>query len=90
MCRRPLRANRPQAALIAGCFTPRLRYSGRSMGYQLAATTGGEPFIAAALLAWTGLGYAIAGYVAACVMVSIIATAPMPDDSNPDISQGAA
>ena len=25
----------PQAALIAECFTPRLRYSGASIGYQL-------------------------------------------------------
>ena len=26
----------PQAALIAEAFTPRLRYSGSSLGYQLA------------------------------------------------------
>ena len=26
----------PQAALIAECFTPRLRYSGSSLGYRLA------------------------------------------------------
>jgi len=51
-----------QAALIAECFTPRLRYSGCSMGFHLAAITGGgpAPLIATALLAWTGSGYAIA------------------------------
>ena len=79
----------PQAALIAECFTPRLRYSGCSMGYHLAAITGGgpAPLIATALLAWTGSGYAIAGYIAACAVVGIIATTLMPDRTNRDISQ---
>jgi MFS family permease len=79
----------PQAALIAECFTPRLRYSGCSLGYHLAAITGGgpAPLIATALLAWTGSGYAVAGYIAACAAVSIIATALMPDYTNQDISQ---
>jgi hypothetical protein len=39
------------------------------------------------LLAWTGSGYAIAGYIAACAIVSIIATVLMPDYTNLDISQ---
>jgi hypothetical protein len=52
----------PQAALIAECFTPRLRYSGASIGYQLASALAGgpAPLIATALLAATGSGYAIA------------------------------
>src|SRR5215472_12227507 len=33
----------PQAALIAEAFTPRLRYSGASLGYQLAAIVAGGP-----------------------------------------------
>jgi len=79
----------PQAALIAECFTPRLRYSGSSIGYQLASITAGgpAPLIATALLAWTGSGYAIAGYIALCAIVSIIATLMMPDYTNRDISQ---
>src|SRR5437763_12868990 len=32
-----------QAALIAGSFTPRLRYSGASLGYQLASIIAGGP-----------------------------------------------
>ena len=78
-----------QAALIAECFTPRLRYSGCSMGFHLAAITGGgpAPLIATALLAWTGSGYAIAGYIAVCAIVSIIATVLMPDYTNRDISR---
>ena len=78
----------PQAALIAECFTPRLRYSGSSMGYHLAAITGGgpAPLIATALLAWTGSGYAIAGYIAVTAVISIAATLLMPDHTNKDIS----
>src|SRR5215813_13167328 len=39
----------PQAALIAEAFTPRLRYSGASLGYQLASIIAGgpAPFVAA-------------------------------------------
>ena len=46
----------PQGALIAECFTPRLRYSGASIGYQLASVVAGgpAPLIATALLAATG------------------------------------
>src|SRR5262249_24600481 len=41
----------PQAALIAEAFTPRLRYSGASLGYQLASIIAGgpAPLIATAL-----------------------------------------
>jgi MFS family permease len=79
----------PQAALIAECFTPRLRYSGSSLGYQLASLTAGgpAPIIATALLAWTGSGYSIAWYILACSVVTIIATVLMPDYTNRDISQ---
>jgi hypothetical protein len=43
----------PQAALIAESFTPRLPYSGASIGYQLASITAGgpAPLIATALFA---------------------------------------
>jgi MFS family permease len=43
----------PQAALIAEAFTPRLRYSGSSLGYQLASIIAGgpAPLIATALFA---------------------------------------
>jgi len=79
----------PQGALIAECFTPRLRYSGASIGYQLASVVAGgpAPLIATALLAATGSGYVIAGYIAFCAVVSIIATAFLPDFTNRDISQ---
>ena len=80
----------PQAALIAESFTPRLRYSGAGMGYQLASVVAGgpAPFIAAALLAAFHSGYAIAFYILGCGIVSIVATSLLTDHTNKDISQG--
>ena len=51
----------PQAALIAEAFTPRLRYSGASLGYQLASVIAGgpAPLIATALFAAYHSGYAV-------------------------------
>jgi MFS family permease len=82
----------PQAALIAECFSPRLRYSGASLGYHLASVIAGgpAPLIATALLAYTGSGYAIAIYIFFCACVSIGATALLPDYTNRDISQEGA
>jgi MFS family permease len=79
----------PQAALIAESFTPRLRYSGSSLGYQLASITAGgpAPIIATALYAWTKSGYAIGGYIAFMAIVTIIATVMMRDYTNQDISR---
>ena len=78
----------PQAALIAESFTPRLRYSGASLGYQLASVIAGgpAPLIATALFAAYHSGYAIAIYIAACAVVSVVATAFMPDYTGKDIS----
>jgi metabolite-proton symporter len=78
----------PQAALIAECFTGRLRYSGASLGYQLASVIAGgpAPLIAAALFASWHSGYAIALYIFACAVLSLAATALMIDYTNRDIS----
>ncbi|HEX3412524.1 MAG TPA: MFS transporter [Stellaceae bacterium] len=79
----------PQAALIAECFTPRLRYSGSSLGYHLSSVIAGgpAPLIATALFAATGSGYAVALYILFCAVVSITATSFLPDYTNQDISQ---
>jgi metabolite-proton symporter len=78
----------PQAALIAEAFTPRLRYSGASLGYQLASVIAGgpAPLIATALLASFQSGYVVSIYIAACAVVSLIAAAFMPDYTGQDIS----
>src|SRR5208337_1151419 len=79
----------PQAALIAEAFTPRLRYSGASLGYQLASVIAGgpAPLIATALFAAYGSGYAISIYIAACAAVSLVSAAFMPDYTGKDISK---
>jgi MFS family permease len=82
----------PQAALIAECFPPRLRYSGSSLGFHLASIIAGgpAPLIATALLAWTGSGYSVAFYVLISCVISIAATIPLPDYTNHDISEEQA
>jgi general stress protein CsbA len=52
-----------------------------------AASLQRQPLIATALLAATGSGYTIALYILFCAIVSIIATAMMPDYTNKDISE---
>jgi len=78
----------PQAALIAEAFTPRLRYSGASLGYQLASIIAGgpAPLIATALFAAYHTGYAIAIYLLACAVISLVSAAFMPDYTGQDIS----
>jgi metabolite-proton symporter len=65
----------PQAAFFTELFGTRVRYSGVSVGYQLASIIAGglAPFIAIALLKAYDSGYAISIYVAACSVISIIA-----------------
>jgi hypothetical protein len=77
-----------QAALIAECFTPRPRNSGASLGYQLASVFAGGPalLVATALFAAFGSAYAIAVYILLSVIISIVATALLPDYTNRDIS----
>jgi MFS family permease len=78
----------PQAALIAESFTPRLRYSGASLGYQLASIIAGgpAPLIATWLFATYHTGYAISIYIAACAVISVVSASYMPDYTGKDIS----
>jgi MFS family permease len=78
----------PEAALIAESFTPRLRYSGTSLGYQLASIIAGgpSPFIATALFAAFHSSLPIALYMVACAIIGIISTALLTDYTGKDIS----
>jgi MFS family permease len=78
----------PQGALIAESFTPRLRYSGASISYQLASITAGgpAPLIATALFAAYHSGTPIAIYIAITAIISIIATSFLKDYAGQDIS----
>jgi MFS family permease len=62
--------------LMAELFPARLRYSGISLGYQLAALLGGAlaPVIATALVQWAGgASWAVASYVAGNAILTLMA-----------------
>jgi metabolite-proton symporter len=77
----------PQAALIAESFTGRLRYSGASLGYQLASVIAGgpAPLIATWLFAQYGSAYAIAVYILVCAVLTLVATSMMTDYTGKNI-----
>jgi MFS family permease len=79
----------PEAALIAESFTPRLRYSGTSLGYQLASIIAGgpSPIISTWLFARYHSSLPIAVYIAICAVIGIIATALLTDYTNKEISE---
>ncbi|MEH2571743.1 MFS transporter [Bradyrhizobium sp. AZCC 1708] len=78
----------PQAALIAESFTGRLRYSGSSLGYQLASVIAGgpAPLIATWLYATYHSATAIAIYIAICAVITLVATTMMTDYTGKDIN----
>jgi MFS family permease len=81
----------PEAALIAEAFTPRLRYSGASIGYQLASIIAGgpAPFISTWLFATYHSTFPIGIYVVICAVISIVTTLMLPDYTNKEISTEA-
>ena len=90
----------PQAALIAESYTGRLRYSGASLGYQLASVFAGGPAPIIATLLFAGgvipgtsikvqgfhTSLAIAVYIAICAVISLIAVSTVRERSKQDIS----
>ncbi|MEV4798424.1 MFS transporter [Nonomuraea sp. NPDC049421] len=76
----------PQATFIAESFTGRLRYSGASLGYQLASLTAGgpAPLIAVWLYATYKSSFAIAVYMAICAAISVVAAWALKDRSRQD------
>lgn len=77
----------PQAAFIAESFAGRLRYSGASLGYQLASLVAGgpAPLIAAHLLHRFGSGYAISAYIVFCCLIGLVAAAFLEDRTGQDV-----
>jgi len=78
----------PLATLIAESFTGRLRYSGSSIGYQLASVTAGgpAPLIATWLLSVYHSSLPIAIYMAICAAVSLVSAALLRERSGQDMS----
>jgi metabolite-proton symporter len=79
----------PQAALIAESFTTRVRYSGAGLGYQLASVVAGgpAPLLAAWLLHTFDSSLPIALYIIAGAVVTLIATALLPDAGRAEIAR---
>src|SRR5580658_7574873 len=78
----------PEAALIAESFSPRLRYSGTSIGYQLASLIAGgpSPIVSTWLFATYHSSLPIAIYILLMAIVGIGATAMLTDYTGKDIS----
>ena len=71
----------PQAAFIAERFPGNLRYSGASLGYQLASITAGgpAPIIALYLYRTYQTSMAVAAYVALTAVISLVCVWLLPD-----------
>jgi metabolite-proton symporter len=65
----------PQAAYFSELFGTRMRYSGASIGYQLASLGAGAvaPLIATALLKGSGSAWPVSIYIAAMCVITIVA-----------------
>ena len=82
----------PQAAFISELFGTRVRYSGASLGYQLAGVAGGAlaPIIATALLAAYDSSLAVSLYVAVALVVTLVALAVARESAGEDLEEAAA
>ena len=81
----------PQAAFISESFPPHLRYSGSSLGYQLASITSGgpAPLIATYLYHEYGTSTAVSCYIAVIAAISLISTILLRDRSREDYGTAA-
>jgi metabolite-proton symporter len=77
----------PQAAFIAEMFSTELRYSGASMGYQIAGVLGGgiAPLVSIALAQSFGTPFAVSFYVLAMVVLTLVALAVAPETARVDL-----
>jgi hypothetical protein len=77
----------PQAAFIAELFSTKLRYSGASMGYQIAGVLGGgiAPLVSIALAQSFGTPFAVSCYVLAMVVLTLVALAVAPETARTDL-----
>jgi metabolite-proton symporter len=77
----------PQAAFISEMFPTKVRYTGASMGYQLAGIIGGAlaPIISVALLDRFDTSVAVSLYAVAMLLVTIICVLLAPETSKIDL-----
>jgi MFS family permease len=77
----------PQAAFIAEMFPTKVRYSGASMGYQLAGIVGGAlaPIISVALLDRFDSSLAVSVYVVVMIVITLGCVLLAPETSRIDL-----
>jgi hypothetical protein len=77
-----------QASYFSELFGTRVRYTGASLSYQLSSVFAGglAPLIATGLLAWLG-SPAVAGYVAAMALITIVSTCLATETFRDEISK---
>lgn len=80
----------PQASFLSELFGTNVRYSGASIGYQIAPILGGgiAPFIAVALLAKTGSYWPVAVYMIAMALITVVSVYLAAETSFSEISDG--
>jgi MFS family permease len=71
----------PKAAYMPELFGTRVRYSGASLGANIAAAISGgfSPLIATALLAWAGASWAVSLYIIALSLVTVLSLLVAPE-----------
>jgi MFS transporter, MHS family, shikimate and dehydroshikimate transport protein len=82
----------PQASFVAELFGTRVRYSGLSLGYQLASVIAGglSPFIAMSLLRRTGSSSSIALYIILMAAITTISVYLAAETAHKDIADTIA
>jgi metabolite-proton symporter len=77
----------PQAAFISEMFPTRVRYTGASMGYQLAGIIGGAlaPIISVALLDRFDTSIAVSVYAVLMLLITIVCVLLAPETSKIDL-----
>jgi MFS family permease len=77
----------PQASFIAEMFPTKVRYSGASMGYQLAGILGGAlaPIISVALLDRYDTSLVVSLYVVAALAVTTVCVVAAPETARIDL-----
>ncbi|GAA2624645.1 MFS transporter [Streptomyces vastus] len=71
----------PQAALFAELFTPEMRYTGASLGYQIAAVFGGglAPFVMVLLLEATDTSMSVSAYIIGLAVIALVSIKVLAD-----------
>jgi MFS transporter, MHS family, shikimate and dehydroshikimate transport protein len=81
----PTQATQP--SLFAEQYEASIRYSGVSVGYQFATVlwSGPTPILAAALWAWSGSWWPLAGYIGAAAVLSVFCIRPLREAAGAEL-----